>query len=726
MISNDDPSASQSPLPAVNSSSPLPPSSAAPINLLIVDDDARNLDVLESVLQSHEYKLVRALTAERALHELLDGEFAAIILDIQMPEMSGIELANLIKQRRRTQHIPIIFLTAYFQDDKDVLEGYGIGAVDYLTKPINPQILKSKVAVFVDLFRKTRALTASNAALEQEIIQREHAETALRVLNNELEARVQTRTAELMRLNDELRERGKALRDSERRFRNMADHSPMMLWVTAPSGALTYLNRGWSEFTGQTPDEALGDAWFAVVHPEERTPSLDVFREAHSRREPFRHEYRLLRKDGEYRWALNAAVPRFDESGEFLGHIGSIIDITDRKHAERALEQARDLALAGSRAKDDFLATLSHELRTPLNPVLLLASEAAANRELPDEVRADFELIARSVGLEARLIDDLLDLTRITRGKLALEMGAHDVHAILREAAATVGADIAEKKITLELALDAPHHVVPGDNVRLQQVFWNVLKNAVKFTPAGGLIRVTSAVVPAGGRIEIRISDTGIGLTSEECERAFDAFSQGDHASGPHTHRFGGLGLGLAISRTLVDQHDGSITAESAGRGQGATFVVTLPLAADDMLTAEATRADAGEASPGDSSSSNAGGSRGRVLLVEDHEPTRLALERLLSRRRFEVVSAACLADAREAAASGGFDLLISDIGLPDGNGYDLMAELRERFNLRGVALSGYGMEEDVARSELAGFVFHLTKPIRVQALDKALASLIP
>ena len=709
--------------PSVNSHPQLE-AVATPINLLIVDDEPRNLDVLESILTSPDYRLVRALTAERALRELLEGEFAAIILDIQMPEMTGIELANLIKQRKRTQHIPIIFLTAYFQEDKDVLEGYGIGAVDYLTKPLNPQILKSKVAVFVDLFRKNRALAASNAALQQEILQREHAETSLRVLNNELEARVQTRTAELMRLNDELRERSKALRDSERRFRNMADHSPMMLWVTSADGSCTYLNRGWSEFTGQNADEALGEAWFDAVHPQDRTPSLLVFRDASVRREPFRHEYRLLRKDGEYRWALNAAVPRFDESGEFLGHIGSIIDITDRKQAESAMEQARDLALAGSRAKDDFLATLSHELRTPLNPVLLLASEAAANPDLPAEVRADFEQIARSVTLEARLIDYLLDLTRNTRGKLAPEIGAHDVHVILREAIATVSTEIAQKNISLSIELDAPRCIVPGDAVRLQQIFWNVLKNAVKFTPEEGRITVGTRLNPTGNRIEITVTDTGIGLTAAETERAFDAFTQGDHASRPSTHRFGGLGLGLTISRTLLEQHGGSITARSEGRGHGASFTIELPLAHEDAVT---TDSPFPEKSPPAFSieEPRVAASRGRVLLVEDHEPTRVALERLLSRRRFEIVSAGSIAEARKAAAPGGFDLLISDIGLPDGNGFDLMAELRDRFNLPGIALSGYGMEEDIARSELAGFSDHLTKPVRVQALDRALARIV-
>ncbi len=702
------------------SAAPLP---SSPVNLLIVDDEPRNLDVLESILQSPDYHLIRALTAERALRELLDNDFAAIVLDIQMPEMSGIALANLIKQRKRTQHIPIIFLTAYFQEDKDVLEGYEIGAVDYLTKPINPQILKSKIAVFVELFRKTRALAATNTALEQEIIQRQHAEAALRDLNNELEARVQSRTAELTRLNDELRERGKALRESERRFRNMADHSPMMLWVTAPDGRFLYLNRGWIEFTGRDADENGEVAWLDIVHPDERHSAHEVFREATSRREPFRHELRLLHKDGAYRWTLNAAVPRFAESSEYLGHIGSIIDITDRKHAEHALENARDLALAGSRAKDDFLATLSHELRTPLNPVLLLASEAAANPALPAEVRADFELIARSVALEARLIDDLLDLTRITSGKLTLEIAAHDVHAILREAIATVRADIESNGLILDLALDAPRSIIAGDNVRLQQVFWNILKNAVKFTPAAGRITVVTRAHADDDKVDIQIMDTGIGLTPLELNRAFDAFTQGEHARRGGAHRFGGLGLGLAISRTLVEQHGGFITASSPGRGGGASFTVTLPLASADALVAGTDHA--GLFAPATSQATPPGKPRIRLLLVEDHEPTRNTLERLLCRRGFDIVIASCVAEARAAAQNHAFDLIISDIGLPDGNGYDLMNELRERLQIRGIALSGYGMEEDIARSQSAGFSHHLTKPIRVQALDKALASFL-
>ncbi|HVW22527.1 MAG TPA: response regulator [Opitutaceae bacterium] len=562
--------------------------------ILLVDDDIRNLDVLESILQSPEYDLVRAVTAEAALRVLLEGEFAAIVLDVQMPEMNGIELANLIKQRKRTQHIPIIFLTAHYQDDSAVLQGYGTGAVDYLTKPLNPQILRSKIAVFVDLFQKTRALAAANAALESEVAHRQKAEEALRHANNDLETRVQERTADLVRLNEELRERETALRASE---------------------------------------------------------------------------------------------------------------------AE---------ALAASRAKDDFLARLSHELRTPLSPVLLLASEAVSNPDLPERVRADFETIAKSVALEARLIDDLLDLTRIARGKLPLEMHPVDVHSLLKDALLMTEADTAQKGLEIELRLEAPQSMVLGDDVRLKQVFWNVLKNAAKFTPRGGRITVETSATPELTGLNVRIADTGIGLTAEELSRIFHSFSQGDHAAHGSPQQYGGVGLGLAISRMLVELHLGSISATSLGRNQGSTFAIRLPL----LRTAgrETPEASGPVLPTARAPQAGSNGHRARVLLVEDHAPTRQVLVHLLSHRAFAIAAAGSVAEALALAAEGRFDVLISDIGLPDGNGYDLMTELRDRHGTVGIALTGFGMEDDVSRSQAAGFVIHLTKPVSVQALDSALS----
>ncbi len=378
------------------------------------------------------------------------------------------------------------------------------------------------------------------------------------------------------------------------------------------------------------------------------------------------------------------------------------------------LARARDEALAASRAKDEFLAALSHELRTPLNPVLLLSSDAARDERYPTEAREVFATIAKNAALEARLIDDLLDLTRIARGKLRLEAQPVQLHDVLRDAVATVQAELSSKRLSLQLSLGAASSRVTGDAARLQQVFWNVLSNAIKFTPAGGSITVTTE--DQEGRIRARIADTGMGITEGELERIFASFTQGDHAAGG-SHRFGGLGLGLAISRQLVELHSGAIRAESPGRGRGATFVVELPLA-------PAAPAPSVGPTPalGDQTAQPITGRR--VLLVEDHAPTRAALAGLLEKRGYDPVSAASMADALRLVENERVDFVISDIGLPDGDGYQLMRTLRDRHSLVGVALSGYGSEDDVERGRQAGFQAHLTKPVTVGMLESALATL--
>ena len=400
----------------------------------------------------------------------------------------------------------------------------------------------------------------------------------------------------------------------------------------------------------------------------------------------------------------------------------SIAQFIDRKNNEdersRLLQEAltaRNEALAASRAKDDFLAALSHELRTPLNPVLMLASDGADNPELPESVRQTFKTIATNVSLEARLIDDLLDLTRIAHGKLSLEMKPVDVHAVLRDAVGVVSGDADMKQIHLSAKLHAPRATVIGDAVRLQQVFWNVLNNAVKFTPPGGAIDVVTEFNAAGDRLVVRVTDNGIGLSQSDLARIFSAFSQGDH-------RFGGLGLGLAISRQLLEKHGGEIRAVSGGPRQGSTFEVDLPLAREPVLPiVAAPRLEAaGEGAP----PRREGPRLRRVLLIEDHAATRSSLAQLLTRRGFTVTTAACAAEARALVEQQTFDLVISDLGLPDGDGCLLWPELAAKQpHLVGIALSGYGMESDIARSKACGFAEHLTKPVNIKLLDRVIVA---
>lgn len=686
------------------------------VQILLVDDDPRNLDVLESVLESEDYTLVRAGSADSALLALIDGEFAAIVLDVQLPGMNGLELAQLIKQRKRTRDIPIIFLTGFFPEEKFALEGYYAGAVDYLSKPVNPDILRSKVAVFVDLYCKTRALAWANKALALEVQQRSAAEEALREVNTELERRVEARTRDLVRANDELRE-------SEGRFRLLADTSPVLIWMEGPGG-FEFVNRAYADFFGQAADDLLGWAWSKHLHPDDRERFLEDCRSTAEARQQLMQEVRVCRGDGETRWLLVHMVPRFTAQGHYLGRVGSSIDITAIKDAGEALQQARDEALAASHAKDDFLATLSHELRTPLNPVLLIASEGADSTDLPETVRADFASIRKSIEVEAGLIDDLLDLTRISRGKLAFERRALDVHDVLREAIAAVQADVDGKDLRLLIDFEAPQTTVAGDPVRLQQVFWNVLRNAAKFTPENGEIRVSTS--QAGSRIVITVTDSGIGMLPGELERIFDPFSQGEHTRETNSARFDGLGLGLTIAKRMVEHHDGCISATSPGRDQGSTILVELPLAADraPVVHAEAGGKSADKKKPGASQNSRSVRSL-RILLVEDHTATRQALSRLLLRRKHEVSAVASVAEALELARTTEFDVVFSDIGLPDGDGCALMAQLHAmQPELCGIALSGYGMDNDVVRSLTAGFVEHITKPVDVQSLDGVIARL--
>jgi signal transduction histidine kinase len=537
--------------------------------VLVVDDDSKNLLAFESVLEGASYNLIKAQTGGEALMALMDGDFAVIVLDVKMPDMSGIELARMIKERRRTQHIPIIFLTAHYREDEHAVLGYDVGAVDYLTKPINPTVLRSKVNVFVDLFRKTRALAQMNLAAQA-------AEEALRVANVELAAR-------------------------------------------------------------------------------------------------------------------NEALER---------------EVEERERRIRA-EMAQAEAEEANAAKDRFLAMLSHELRTPLSPIVhavTLLEECARERNCPPDVAEYVATIRRNVQLEARLIDDLLDVARIRNGKLRLDLQPVDVHEALRHALEICRPDLSARRLRVLERLGATESHVRGDPARLQQVFWNLLSNAAKFSPEDSGIEILT--FSKNGNIGIEIADEGIGIAPEKLESIFDAFEQGARRAQA------GLGLGLAICKALVGMHGGDISAHSEGTNRGARFTIHLP-----CTTAVGTPSAVSPApqppSPGL-----------RLLVVEDHLDTLATLKRLLTRRGYAVRTAGSIAEALDVARENDFDLLISDIGLPDGRGTQLLERLEIQCGRRppAIAMSGFGMEEDLELSRGAGFLEHLTKPVEFAALQQAIA----
>lgn len=381
--------------------------------------------------------------------------------------------------------------------------------------------------------------------------------------------------------------------------------------------------------------------------------------------------------------------------------------MTERRRIEAELEQQKVAVENANRTKDNFLAMLSHELRTPLTPVVSFLDLLEEEPGKTETMRTALAVIRRNIELERRLIDDLLDLTRIARGKLKLELKPIDAHEAIAHVAEMCQIEAAEKRLRVEVNLRAVDSWVAADAAKFQQIIWNLLKNAIKFTPEGGEIRVSSAnEKPA--RLTVTIRDNGIGIEPGAIDRVFNAFEQGGQASGQH---HGGLGLGLAISKAIATGHGASLVAASDGRGRGATFRLTMdttkPVLAPFKRPAEAVET----------------GQRPlRILLVEDNVDTSAALERLLAARGHRVVAVYDLRSALEAARSDSFDLLISDMGLPDGTGVELMTQLGGNGALRGIAISGFGMYGDVEKSLAAGFAMHLIKPVQFQKLEEAIA----
>ena len=492
-----------------------------------------------------------------------------------------------------------------------------------------------------------------------------------------------------------------ALCESEVRFRTVADAAPVIIWLADHDRIFDYLNKAWLDFTGHSFDEEIHSAWAERLHQDDLERCLETYHRSFEAREPFEMEYRLRHHSGEYRWLLDRGIPRITSKGTFEGYIGAGIDIHAQKEAAETIRRANESA---SRAKDQFLAMLSHELRTPLTPVLMLASAMEMSPDLAPQTREDCAMIRKNIELEARLIDDLLDLTRITQGKMVLCFENIDPHPLIEHSLEILRGDLRAKQLQVDTCFCAPAPFICGDGLRLRQVFWNILKNAVKFTPAGGRISIVSYVEGSHWRLDI--TDTGLGITAEELPQIFTAFTQGKVAAEPS---FGGVGLGMAISAHLVNEHHGRIWAESPGRGFGSTFCVELPLAPMPVPGSTKPPPQEPEHRPL------------RVLLVEDHEASRATLLRLLSLHGHTVTAASSISQALAQAALATFDIVVSDLGLPDGSGHGLMRELSRTHGLCGIALSGFGMADDVKESLEAGFGEHLTKPVNLATLERAM-----
>jgi PAS domain S-box-containing protein len=519
--------------------------------------------------------------------------------------------------------------------------------------------------------------------------------------------------------------------ESEGRFRIMADSAPVLIWMAGPDKLCDWFNRPWLEFTGRTMDQEIGEGWANGIHPEDRQRCLETYHTAFDARRRFSIEYRLRRYDGEYRWVLDNGIPRFGPHGELEGFIGSGVDIHERKVSEEAqsqllvtAERALREAEAASRSKDEFLATVSHELRTPLNAIMGWAQLLQVDHGNPERLARGFETIGRNAKLQAQLIDDLLDVSRIVSGQMRLDVRPLDLTHVVEAAVESIRPAAEAKQIRLARRLDPQAGPVVGDPQRLQQVVWNLLSNAVKFTPRGGQVEVCLERVSSS--IEIVVADTGPGISPEFLPYVFDRFRQLDSSS---TRKQGGLGLGLAIVRHLTELHGGEVLVKSPDDGQGSTFVVRLPLSVVHLEDSDWKRSHPREGA-GAAGQEETPDLRGiRVLVVDDEADARETLRQILSHCGAEVRTAASALEALEALGGYRPDVLLSDIGMPEQDGYALIRQVRMLPPEQGgrtpaAALTAFARGEDRRRALLAGFQTHLAKPIEIRELAAVVADL--
>jgi PAS domain S-box-containing protein len=671
------------------------PASMPSANVLLVDDRADKLLALESILSDSDHRIVTARSGAEALRALLRDEFAVILLDVNMPQLDGFQTASLIRGRPRSEKTPIIFMTAVNDLESGTARGYSLGAVDYIHLPVAPEVLRAKVSVFVELFRK-REQIRQQAEIERLSREREHArrlaEAADRV-------------------------------DFETRRNRFFTLAPDMLGVAGFDGRLRQLNESWQRTLGIAATELCASPVVDFLHPDDRQAMRDQLRALSEGAPTARFENRHRHGDGSYKW-LSWTAAAFREEG--LVYV-FVRDITFRKVAEEERlqlvreQEARRAAERENERKDQFLATLSHELRSPLTPILGWTSMLRSGRLAPADAARALEVIERNARVQAQLVEDLLDVNRIVSGKLRMDMRPCDLRAIVEAGLEGARAAAAKRRIALAVELgDAPVAVV-GDPARLQQVVWNLASNAVKFSDDGGTVRVALDV--EGDLARLCVSDDGIGISEDFLPHVFQGFRQ---ATGGSTRTHGGLGLGLTIARHIVQAHGGTVVAQSGGVGRGATFTVAFPRARGAAQEGSALAAEA----PGSGERIGDGSALlGRVVLVVDDEcDVRDVLQHVLERSGARVVSAGTVAEALAAAEADPPDLVVSDIGMPGADGYALLEQLRARPGLgrpAAVALSAYASHEDAARSLAAGFRAHLAKPVDAQVVVETLAGLL-
>jgi PAS domain S-box-containing protein len=632
--------------------------------ILLVDDQPARLVTYEAILAALPVRTITTSSGNEALQQLLKQEFAAILLDVNMPDMDGFEVARLIRGHPRLERTPIIFVTGCEVSALDQLKGYEVGAIDYISVPIVPEILRSKVAVLVELHQRHRELQELNRALK------------------DARAEVDSQYASKMAHQRQL-------------YEAILSNTPDFAYVFDLNHRFAYANEGLLKMWGKTREEAIGktclelgyEPWHAAMHDREIDQIVAT-------KKPIRGEVPFTgtfgRRDYDY-----VLVPVLGTDDEVVAVAGTTRDVTERKQTEATLRES-------DRRKDEFIAMLAHELRNPVAPIRN-AGEILARLATDERQAALAGVLKRQTDQLSRLLDDLLEVARVTQGRIALKRESVAIQACVQMAVEAVEPMIKERHLRLSVTRQGLSIFVDADKVRLTQCIVNLLTNAAKFTPANGDISINSRIEDYQAVIEVR--DTGLGISAELLPKVFDLFVQGERSL---DRSEGGLGIGLSVCKQLIEMHGGHVTASSEGVSHGSTFAIHLPLAREDGAPRE--------------SAAEAGSAKRRILVVDDNKDAADSLAALLQIEGHEVTAVYTPEAGLEEVERLKPDLVLLDIGLPRITGYEVAQRIKAAHPLMSVvALSGYGRPEDKQRSADAGFDAHLVKPVDFDDLRQLL-----
>ena len=650
------------------------------VDVLIVDDRPDGLLALEVALKLASVRLVKAGSGHEALDLIDRHEFALILLDVQMPGLDGFQTAALIRERPGYRTTPIIFVTAINKDDAYVYDGYNAGAVDYIFKPFDPQVLRSKVGVFVDLHLKT-----------QELKEHERLARVRKIAELELE--------------------------NMSRYRTLADSIPHVVWKARGDGVLYYFNQTWLRYTGLTHEQSVGMGWQKAVHDDDLGGLLKAWLRSMDDSSPFETEARLRAADGHVRWHLIRLIPELSNE-RLVAWIGTCTDIHDKKLAETRLIEAEREAVAANVAKTNFLANMSHEIRTPMGAILGF-SELMLKQEMTEERRTHCTRAIQRGGKQLlRLIDEILDISKVEAGRLDVEKVGLDPVALLTDLYTLMDVQTRDRELDLEFtfATPVPERVL-SDPTRLWQILVNMVGNAIKFTRHG---KVAIETGWSAGRLNFRVRDTGIGIdvANDNVKSLFQPFVQMDSST---TRRFGGTGLGLYLSRKIAHRLGGDITIGTPPEGFATEFLIEIDAPAEGAIRSapDLRRFRAPEPAPVSPGIKRLAGLN--VLLIEDLVDN----QELISSFLIDAGAAVDIADngttGIERALSGAYDVVLMDIQMPGLDGYEATTRLRAR-GYAGpiIALTAHALAEERARSRTAGCSDHLTKPIDwVELVDR-------